>query len=65
MLTLIELYYGFLKHHKEPKEWSDRNEIKYKLHTIAISKGEGFDSSKAHCWCLIIADLMFICSNVI
>lgn len=29
----------FLKHHKEPKEWNDENEIKYKLVlTIALSK---------------------------
>lgn len=39
MLTLIELYYGFLNH-KEPKEWNDMNEIKYELpiFTIALSK---------------------------
>lgn len=47
MLTLIELYYGFLKHHKEPKEWSDRKEMKYKLHSIALSKGESLEPSKA------------------
>lgn len=33
----------FLKHHKEPKEWNDRNEIKYKLTlAIALSKEDYF-----------------------
>lgn len=54
MLTLIELYYGFLKRHKEPKEWSDRNGIKSKLHTIALSKQEGPESSKTRDWYFIL-----------
>lgn len=65
MLTLIELYYGFLKRHKEPKEWSDRNGIKSKLHTIALSKGEGSESSKTCGWYFLLDnDLKFICKNV-
>lgn len=49
MLIFIELYYGFLKYYKEFKEWSDRNEIKYKFYIIVFLKGEVFESSKVYC----------------
>ena len=41
MLTLIELYYGFFKNHKKPKEWNDMNEIKYELHVYYSSLKRG------------------------